>query len=486
MLFLLEGGKRLLAGGNYVHDLFESNPPLIYYFSMGINWLANTFSLSNVLLFKLIIYIFIIYSLTICHYLLHINSVNFNPGDSLQFSGTVNGEKSFLWLLLTLAFCLLILSAYCFGEREHLMLILAMPYYFLLYQSASDRQFTPTLRITISVLAALGFAIKPYFLFSLVFCELLLMYWRRSWKTLFRLEAQVILAIFVAYLISIAVLLPDFYSIILPWVLKFYVPEHNNIIDLLTNHALVNAVLLILGSLLLSQCIGRMELLLIVIILGFMSSFIVQGKGWFYHAYPLITMNSLLATLLAYNLVLNKDKNKWYPAFLTAIIVSQFYLTLLPYFVDFYNRLFYYKNTSSSFQQLTNIARKYAQNQYIFFFSTDLSRTLPVVYYSDSKLGSRFPTLWMLPGLLNKQYALQQCDNECLIAEQQLRHYIIEDFKRYRPQLVYVDINTHKNSLKSSFDYLNFMQKSSEFKPLWQHYCYLLTSSNYAIYQRCQ
>ena len=486
MLFLLEGGKRLLAGGSYTHDLFENNPPLIYFFSMAINWLANTFSVNSVLVFKLVIYTFIVYSLTTCHYLLSFNSIGANPVNSLQPPSTAHSKQGFIWLLLTLAFCLLILSSYCFGEREHLMLILVMPYYFSLYQSALHIQFRLILRILISLFAALGFAIKPYFLFSFVLCELLFMYWQRNWKTIFRLEPLIIFGVFVAYLIMIDVLMPDFYSVVLLWILKFYVLEHNSFIDMLANGALFNALFLLLSSLLLSQYIGRMGLLLIIILLGDLSSFIIQGKGWFYHAYPLITMNSLLATLLIYNLILNSHRNKLYPVFCTAIIISQLYFTLLPFVVDFHHRYYYYKNSSSSFQQLISIAKKHAQNKYIFFFSTDLSRTLPIVYCSDAKLGSRFPTLWMLPGLLNNQYTLNQCDKSCLIAKQQLRHYIIEDFEQYQPELVYVDISTQKYSFKFPFDYLTFMQKSSKFKSIWQHYCYLLVRSNYAIYQRCQ
>lgn len=484
MLFLLEGGRRLLAGGSYTHDLFENNAPLIYFFSMAINWLANTFAVNSILVFKLIIYAFIIYSLVTCHYLLSFNSVDVYSINYLQFPSKAHSKQGVAWLLATLAFCLLILSAYCFGEREHLMLILVMPYYFLLYQSALGMQFGPCLRGLISLFAALGFAIKPYFLFNLVLCELLFMYWQRRWNTLFRLEILVILGVFIAYLIAVDVLMPDFYSVILPWILKFYVPERGSIFSILTNYAVINALFLLLSALLLSQYIGRMGLLFALIILGDMFAFIIQGKGWFYHAYPLITTNSLLATSLVYNLILNNHRNKWYPVFCTLIIISQFYFTLLPFLVDFHQRFYYYKNSSSSFQQLVSMARKHAQNKYIFFFSTDLSRTLPIIYCADAKLGARFPTLWMLPGLLNKQ-TLKQCDKECLIAEHQLQHYIVEDFEQYQPELVYVDVSAQKYSFKLPFDYLDFMQKSPQFQSIWQHYCYLSTRSNYVIYQRC-
>ena len=300
MLFLLEGGKRLLTGGTYVNDMFENNPPLIYYFSIGLNFLAQAFAVSNVLVFKSCIYILIIYSLGACYYLLNSKPIK-------------SGVTSFL--LLTLAFCLLILPLCFFGEREHIMLILTIPYYFLLYQSAAGLQFKPSLKITISFLAALGFAMKPYFLFSLLFSELLFIYWQQNWKTLFRLEVQIIFWTFITYLVSISIFMPDFYSDILPYLIKFYVFNSGSIIALLTNLALMNAVLLLLSSLYLSPFIGRIETLLIVVGAGYILSFILQGKGWYYHAFPLITMNSLLATALVYHLLTDNKRKKIYPLF---------------------------------------------------------------------------------------------------------------------------------------------------------------------------
>lgn len=470
MLFLLEGGKRLLAGGTYVNDMFENNPPLIYYFSVGINFLAKAFDVSNVFVFKLFIYILILYSLGACHYLL-----NFKPVKSIGIS----------FLLLTLAFCLLILSVCVFGEREHLMLILTMPYYFLLYQSAAGIKFNPTLKITISFLAALGFAIKPYFLFSFLFSELLFMYWQRNWKALFRLEIQIIFWTLIAYLVSITVFMPDFYSDILPYLIKFYV-FNTSIIELLTNPALINAALLLLSSLYLSAFLGRIETLLIAVNSGCILSFILQGKGWYYHAFPLITMNSLLATMLVFHLLTARKRNKIHPLLLMVIIIAQILFTLIPAFVDDYKRINYYKNDSSSFQQFIKITRKFAHHKPIFFFSTDLAMTLPIVYYSNAKLGSRFPSLWPLAGIINRQYALQHCDQICREAKQKILHYIMEDFKRYQPELAYVDVHPYKTFIKPPFEYLKFMQQSPDFQIIWQQYCYLLTSRNYAIYHRCK
>ncbi|WP_226905591.1 hypothetical protein [Legionella antarctica] len=471
MLFLLEGGKRLLAGGTYVNDMFETNPPLIYYFSIAINFLAKAFNTSNVLVFKCVVYVFILYSLGICHHILSCKPIK---------------SEVISPLILTLGFCLLILSVCFFGQREHLMLVLTMPYFFLLYKTATGIKFSSILRIIISFLAALGFALKPYFLFGLLFSELLLMYWQQNWKTIVRLETQVIFWTVIVYLISVAVLMPDFYSVILPDLLHFYA-FNNSIVDIITNFALVNALFLLLITCWLSISLGRLEKLLSVITIGFMCCFVFQGKGWSYHVYPLVTLNSLLATLLICHLSSAFKGNKKNSIFVLVIILAQFFFTLIPAFFNYYQKISFYKNETGTFQQFIKIARKFAsQNKSIFFFSTDLSRTIPIVYYSGMQLGSRFPTLWPIPGIINRQYTLKQCDSLCLDAQRRMLNYITEDFKRYQPELVYVDISAQKILIKSQFDYLEFMQKSSSFRIIWRKYCYRVTSNNYAIYQRCK
>lgn len=470
MLFLLEGGKRLLAGGTYVNDLFESNPPLIYYLSIGINWLASIVSINTIFLFKLIVYVFILYSLTFCHYILKSNTSDFSGKESI---------------LLILAFFLLIFPVCYFGEREHIMLILVMPYYFLLYQTTSGFQFKSLLKVIISVFAALGIALKPYFIFSLLLSESLFMYWQRNWKTLFRLEVQIVWWIFILYLISIAVFMPDFYQVISPLIFQFYVSEKKNLLILCANPAVINAFFLLLNSLFLHRFINRIEILFIAILIGYLCSFIFQGKGWAYHAYPLITLNALLATRLIYRVVADIPSKKQCFAYLTGIVMLQFFLTLLPWGIDCYKKINYYKNTSSSFWNFINLDKNNRPNPSLFFFATDMSRIMPIVYYSNAHLGSRYPSFWMLPGILNQEEALKQCTRQCLEAKEQLLHHIIEDFKRYQPDLVYVDINTKKYFINPVFDYLQFMQKKPEFKSIWQNYCYRTTLNHYAIYQRC-
>ena len=55
-LYLLQAGERLSAGGSLLHDVFDPNPPLILYFSVLINQLAQTLGLPALAVLYLIQY----------------------------------------------------------------------------------------------------------------------------------------------------------------------------------------------------------------------------------------------------------------------------------------------------------------------------------------------------------------------------------------------------------------------------------------------
>jgi hypothetical protein len=504
ILFTLEGGKRLLSGGTYLTDMFDNNPPLIYYLCMLITLISYGSSLSSLLLYTLLIYFFVFYSLITCYYLLRLCS-HYDQASNFKINALIG----------VLAFCLLIIPGSNFGERDHLMVILTMPYFFLLYQlvgptsralcvgsrqGARDveiggKSVSRQLRIIISLLAAFGFALKPHFLFSLVFAELLFMAWNRTslaretkqigqkkWPSFFRLETGLIAVFILIYLISIAVFMPSYYQDILPFVLDFYAFNNNGLVPVIASTAIINALLIISSYVFFRGPIERLEQLMIALLLGFALSYLLQAKGWYYHILPLITINSLLVTLVLFKLA-NRNPKPF--VWLTILASAQIPLTLAPSYLNDYAQISCYKQDSCQYRPLIAIAKQYAYQKPIFFFSTLMSYTIPIIYYSHASQASRFPSFWLLSGILNRQWITGDCGAVCQSAQNKVRDYVIEDFMRFKPKLVFVDISPQKAYIKKPFNYLDFMQKSPIFKNLWQHYCYMETVTYYAIYRQC-
>jgi hypothetical protein len=74
------------------------------------------------------------------------------------------------------------------GQREHLLIILTLPYLVLLTSRFTDRPCVTSKAFAIGLLGVLGFALKPYFLIVPVALEIYLMIKHRSLVTWLRPE----------------------------------------------------------------------------------------------------------------------------------------------------------------------------------------------------------------------------------------------------------------------------------------------------------
>jgi len=443
MLYILDVGKRLLTGGTLYHNAFDPNPPLIFYVSALTNKLAQLFSTSSVAVFRAVHYISIVYALWASYVLMP--------------------AKHRHWLMLTFAFCLLILPGPAFAEREHWMIALTMPYFLLLYQRSQNVDWNIFSKIGISAIAAFGFCLKPYFLFSVVCAELLVLYWKRDWRWLFRVEIAVCVLINIVYLVFIACAIPEYYQHMLPKVMRWYAFYHNPI-AVLQHEAILNFVVLC-GFLIISyRRVSHFETFLCVIALGFAGSFIWQGKGWFYHALPLITVTIMLAMFF----ICERRRGWW------IILYLQCLLVLLPMAMTYYPLIKCYRHKDCRYQALVDVVKTYgAQNKPIFFFTTSMADSIPVMYYAPAKMSSRFPYFWMINGILNSKEGSEY-----------VRGAIMTDLEDYQPKLVFVDVRSDKPYIDRPFDYLTFMKKYRTFNALWRHYDFIKTIDYYAVYAR--
>jgi hypothetical protein len=454
MLYILEAGQRLLAGGTLLQDAFDPNPPLIFYVSKWINQLAQTTHLSNVWVWRAVTYLSIGYSLCI--------------------SGVLLPEKQRSLILITLAFCFLILPAQAFAEREHWMITLTMPYFFLLYQRAEHHDVSPFMRMSISAIAGFACCLKPYFFMSILCAELLFIYWEKNWRSLFRLETSVLFITTVTYLLFVMIAVPDYYQQILPKVMRWYA-FNNRPLFATTQVAFLSISTLVFFCALSYPRLSRMEVLLLAVALGCALAFVLQGKAWFYHAVPLLTLTTLITALYIHD-----HLRAWW-----LLLCAQCIFVLMPMALTYGTQLACYRLHQCPYQPLVNVVHaQQAQDTPIYFFTTLMSESIPVVYYSSAQLASRFPFMWPLSGIINREQTIGQCDNQCQQDKHEFREFITTDLQRYQPRLVFVDSRPQKAYLSTPFDYLTFMKQSSVFSALWKNYLYLYTVNHYAIYRR--
>jgi hypothetical protein len=61
---------------------------------------------------------------------------------------------------------------------------------------------------------------------------------------------------------------------------------------------------------------------------------------------------------------------------------------------------------------------------------------------------------------------------------------MIEDFQRYRPQIVYIDARAHKPYFEVPFNYFTFLAQDPRFADVWQCYRQIGTAMGFEVWSR--
>src|SRR5690242_1343332 len=148
--WILYIADRVLHGSTLYKDIVEINPPLIVWLNIPIVALAHLVGASSIVVFRIVVLALIAGSLAL----------------SVRIIGPLHGADGADWVIMLLAACFALVAfpGYDFGQREHLLLILALPYVLLTVARARGRVPTAALAIGVGIAAGVGLAIKPFFL----------------------------------------------------------------------------------------------------------------------------------------------------------------------------------------------------------------------------------------------------------------------------------------------------------------------------------
>jgi hypothetical protein len=276
---------QLNGGATLYRDIIEINPPLWFWMALPIDWLATHLGTRIETMLILAIGAASMVSLTATHRLLF---------------GLDRGRKALLLAYAALA--LTVVPWMHVGQREQIVLIATLPYAALIACRREARAVPARFAALIGAGAALGFALKHYFLLAPALLELwLVIADRRSWRIL-RPEIIAMAAVGAIYACAALLWDPDYFTSVLPMVRLAYGDTGAPSISGLFQPALLVAfAMLALVALNRDQLSGTaFAQSLTIAAVGFAGVYFLQAKGWTYHAIPLLGCASLaLAALLA-------------------------------------------------------------------------------------------------------------------------------------------------------------------------------------------
>lgn len=479
--FLYGTQKILLNGGTYSKDFIEYNPPLILYLSYLPVAISHKVPISIVILFRVYIFLLVTLSLGMCYYL-------------IQSIFCKNRLLGFLFFLL-IALVLLILPFIDFGQREHLFLILTMPYLLCVVARLDNHSINAYLGLFIGICAGIGFAIKIHFLLMWILVELYFTLQKRQWNASLRIETITIISIWIGYLLSSLWLYPDYFSIVLPLLTQVY---HNGYSDdsWITTlfhpsvyFCLITCVLYIFQYN--KYPYKNLNSVLFFAMSGCLLFYIIQRTTYFYHFYPMVALATLLTMLTLSSFYFQPAMRLKDGLFilLLGILIYIYEFSGLKYSYDY--GVTYTKNYS----HLITYLRQNMQHKSIYVITSSHEQIFPIYQYADVRYFSRMNSvLIMFDGA--RQIQLIKHDNTLSPQQKKNENYFMNiistEIKNNKPDFIFVDVRKYKPFfLVQSFDYVKYFLKYSSFQAVWKDYSYLTTIEQspingyqFQVYQR--
>jgi len=462
----------------YGPQLFESNPPLIVWISMLPESLSGWLHLAPTAVGKLLVVALEA----------GVAAVSLRLFRSLR----PRTDKTTLWAL-AFAFVVVFagLPARDFGQRDHILALLCLPYVLAAALDAKGRPLPASLAVLIGLAAGIGIALKPHEVLLPIAVEttLLALRARGRVRRMLRPETLAIVSVGLAYLVAIRHFAADYLTQVIPVLRSTYWAFGHLTWPQLVGESIQ---LHILAAITLAAffATGRRSpspLVTLLIAAGIAGTFAyyLQGTGWYYQQLPALSFFSLALTLLAVDAAqaFRVATPAWAPKAAAGLTVLA--LALTTHFAG------YPFTAARSFPIDTPDPAFYAglaPGAPVATLTTTLDYTVPPAFKFNLTLAQRYPHLWMLPAILRGESGDRRLPPPRLAELEQLQHAaMLQDFVRWQPRLVLVercqDPAVHCQVLEDRHDdLLAWFLRDPGFREAFRNYHYLRSSGTFDAY----
>ena len=387
-------------------------------------------------------------------------------------------SRKFGAMAAILALCW-IAPIYDFGQREQLTILLTLPYCALMFKRVRGELVSTPNILMISGLAAVGLALKHYFVLVPILLEIWYFLSHRRPTKLFRPETFMLGFCAVIYVAAIAYYTPGFATKIIPLVASAYHGyERGFIVQLLRPEFLV----WVCAAFTFFQFRKTLESrdreigdALAISSIAFMAAYFLQQKGWQYHAIPA----TVCASLLIFHLLSRQyDIVKTLAAHPMALIGAILFL------ITGVARGPYDSEWASDMPKYLSDAKN---GDSVMILTADPRRVFPFV--DDKKLiwPSRHFAHWMIAAISKAERHPAKFMNPQLRAVAvDIQNQALEDIKCHPPSLILSQIRNGGYWISPQrFRMTDFFRRNSDFKVyLSQNYRLQSRDKQFEVYKR--
>jgi len=501
---------RLLDGYRlYSPDIMELQPPLIFWLTMMPALLARSINITTQTA-----YVFCLAAL-VCACVL------WSVGLSVA-SRRVPRRLFQAGLAILLMYVLFLLPSlywrggggirYDFGQREHLMTVLVLPYLFSVARRIESREMGRLEAVLAGLAAALGFSLKPQYIFIAACVEAIAVIKTSGLRNLVRPELLALLSGGLLYGLSIWLFTPEYLTVAAPFFAQAYGDFAYKTLAELIYQPTTFAMGAIAAALIWR---GRDETQALIFLLGSIGAFVafvLQHKGWSDHLLPAQILLVLSLGILAINQLLTwSARQTLAPPLRRAVAVAIAAITCIAAVGIYYpvradmsargererwiaeiNDETQGFRPGTAFVALTDgidVQFNLANDRAFVWASRYPCLVLPAATLervnspggqSDAARGYQ-----ILGNVLKKfQGKLSGASDESAYVRK-VREDVVEDFRRWKPDIVLVrrcEIDTEPCIFGANFDVIGWLSSEQDFSSLWSGYRFFKRLGKYDLY----
>ena len=451
-LYVADG---LLHGKTLYQDFIEVNPPLGIWLTVPIVWFANVTSLSPIAAMWLSMFVLIALSLMFINRYLRI--------------GALASENARAYFVIATAAALLFLPTEDFAEREHFMVLLFLPWVFLRLTEKPAGRIGNAERFVVGLCAGAAICLKPQAIGAPIFVELVLLYQRRNLTKLLSPENIGAVCFALSYAAAIYFFTPLYIMEIIGLATKAYLPYGGeSALAIFYMVAWALAMLAVAISLRWIKAKSNQNTLLLDVLLaasvGFLLSYFVQGKGFFYQCMPINIFIFMACSRAAISITLTSGKLN-FPITIYAVLSLAFV----------YQQPQSYDNIGPMFGDALAAAAPDAKS--IFIATTRIDHPFPFIVKKHLHWASRLPYQLLIPYVVEKgELAISENDP----VRTKAIELTVTDLANFKPDIVFiVRPERQAHDPGGPFDYLKFWSADPRFVDIWKNYH--LKTKNYGF-----
>ena len=464
-------------GAELYRDVADTNPPLIVLLNLPPVWASHISGWPVVWCFRAWVSALSLVSLTAASCLIE--------------SGWADTPVLVRRTLVTvLVFALFPLVGGDFGQREHLALILSLPWLLLSVGRFAGAQYTTATGLVVGVCAGVGLSLKPQLFAALILVEAGYTIRRPACKPWRRPETLGVASVIVMYVVGTVLFLPSFW-VTFATVRTLYPrlnPPLSYVIRVADLPVWASAAAVFALVRVRSSDAARLGAVLLIGF-GFLVAAVGQLKGWTYHFYParsvlwLFTSATLLAATLDPRLA---ERQKGLSSLVARLIVVGLLAASAHYAFEARR-----SPAADEVTPLLDLVKREARNRPMFLMSTALVYpAFPLVIYAGAGWSSRHNSLWFLRAEYADEFnagfgeVAFRRPAQMPALERRLFNEVIDDLCRTPPALLIVETPMRRRPHGSSrLDFLAYYSQSARFSRLFAHYAESARVRNFTIFK---